>query len=544
MTNQIVQVAVSQQIASAPNTLQRTGSFVSQGGTLNSPGTKSLLTQLSDLTPLLNGSKALTSISQTAGLATGTATSMHGFAIGDTLLLTIAGAAQAAYNGVQLVTVTTTTAFTFAVPSGTTSPATGTLIYTVEDVSELLAMATTFFARGQSTSVYVLECGAGNANDGVAFLSAWITANPKTIYSWLVPRYWDGNSNYLSLIASFESTIGLTYFFTTTTLASYQAYTNLMKDVFSLIESPLTAAYPANVLTAIAWSANIVTAATTTAHGVSPGDWFTIIGVTPSGYNGTFLALPGTTGSSILYALGANPGAESVLGSLQGSYYAQPGIPALEFSAASAFWTTLNYQPSTNNRVTPTAFSFLSGVTPFPTPGNSSTLTALKAAATNYVGTGAEGGISNAILMWGTTEDGRDFTYWYSVDWVQININLNLTNEIINGSNNAVNPLYYDQAGINRLQARLAQTMNTAVGYGLALGQVILVNLPQADFVANLNAGAYLGQIAINAVPFGNYTSVNPSDFANGVYNGLSVVYTPNRGFIQILVGVVVTDFI
>ena len=521
MTNQIVTVAVSQTVAPTPNNLQSTGAFISQGATITSPGTSTLLTQLSDLTPFLAGSKAVTSITQSAGLATVTATVAHGLTVGDTLPITIAGSTIAAYNGTFTATVTTTTAFTYAVPSGTASPATGTIVYTLEDVAELLAMATTFFAQGSSQSVYVLELGAGNATDGVTFLTAWITANPGVYYSYLVPRFWDSNASFLSMMASFESNTSKTYFFITTTLATYQNYTNLMKCALTRIEAPAYGVWAANALTAISYSSGIVTGTTTTNHGVLPGQYFKIAGVTPAGYNGTWLALTGTTGSTLVYAVAANPGAETVLGTLVASLYSSAGIPALEFSQAAAFWKTLSYAPSTTNKVTPLSFAFYVGVTPFPTKGNAAILSALKTAGVNVIGTGAEGGISNTLELWGTTMDGRPFNYWYAVDWAQINLDLDLSNAIINGSNNPVNPLYYNQPGINQLQKVAQGTLNRGVTFGMLLGPV---------FVA--------------AVPFVAYTQDNPSDYPLGVYNGLSASVTPQRGFEQILFNLQVTDFV
>jgi hypothetical protein len=73
---------------------------------------------------------------------------------------------------------------------------------------------------------------------------------------------------------------------------------------------------PANALTAISWSGGLVTATTTTAHGVQVGQPVEISGVTPSGYNGTYKAASGTTGSTLVYALTANPGTETGLGTL------------------------------------------------------------------------------------------------------------------------------------------------------------------------------------------------------------------------------------
>ena len=82
---------------------------------------------------------------------------------------------------------------------------------------------------------------------------------------------------------------------------------------------PYVAAYNANVLTAATWastSGGQVTFTTTSAHGVTVGSYFTISGMTPSGYNGDFIAITGTTGSTLVAALATNPGSETVLGTL------------------------------------------------------------------------------------------------------------------------------------------------------------------------------------------------------------------------------------
>jgi len=133
----------------------------------------------------------------------------------------------------------------------------------------------------------------------------------------------------------------------------------------------------------------------------------------------------------------------------------------------------------------------------------------------NYIQTGAEGGISRNILALGVTSDGRDFAYWYSVDWIQINVRLQLANAVINGSNNPINPLYYDQDGIDRLQQRAQQVFNTGTAVGL-------VN----------------GTATVNAIGFREYVTLFPSDYATGNYNGLSAEYTPQRGFLRIVFNV------
>ena len=627
MSNPIVNVNVSLRIAPTPATLQKQGAFVSQGATITSPGTKSLLTQSADLTPLLKGALSLTGITQSGGLATATAAAPHGYPVNDVIELTIAGANQAAYNGAQQCTITSTTQFTFLVPSGTTSPATGTMVFSPEDVSELVEMTTTFFGQGRAQAVSVLELGVGSAADGVGFLTAWIAANPKTFYSYLVPRYWDSDPTFLAMLGQFNATDALTYFFITTNLQNWENYTAVMKCAVTMIECPDYGVWPANalsaisyagewganVLTAIAWSAasgGTVTATTTTAHGVQPGQYFSISGCTPAGYNGTFLALPGTTGSTLIYALATNPGAETLLGTLVAStfgtvtattttnhgvlpgqtfsiagclpagyngtfvalegtatdtlvyavpaavgaetllgtlvmsQYASAGVAAGEFSHAADFWVTLNYKPSSTNKVTPLNFAFLFGVTPFPTEGNAAILSELNTAGVSVVGTGAQGGISENILIGGETMDGNPFNYWYSIDWAQINLQRNVTAYLINGSNNPVNPVYYNQPGINGIQQVGVSTMNTGITNGLVLFPVKPTTLAAPDYVAALDAGSYDGYTVVNAEPFIIYSEENPADYPAGIYDGMSIEYTPLRGFDSITINVSVSNFV
>lgn len=75
---------------------------------------------------LVNGfnTKSVTSAVQTAGVATVTATA-HGYNVND--VVAISGANEAAWNDEFRVLTAATNSFTFAIPSGTTSPATGTL---------------------------------------------------------------------------------------------------------------------------------------------------------------------------------------------------------------------------------------------------------------------------------------------------------------------------------------------------------------------------------------------------------------------------------
>lgn len=84
---------------------------------------------------------------------------------------------------------------------------------------------------------------------------------------------------------------------------------------------PYIAAYAANVITAATYASGASTFTTTSAHGVAVGDYFTITGMTPAGWNGTYIAQTGTTGSTLVGILQptaqtATPGSVTVYGSL------------------------------------------------------------------------------------------------------------------------------------------------------------------------------------------------------------------------------------
>jgi hypothetical protein len=189
-----------------------------------------------------------------------------------------------------------------------------------------------------------------------------------------------------------------------------------------------------------------------------------------------------------------------------------PSAPITEFSLSSMFRVTLAYNPNASNLAHPLSFSYIYGVTAYASLTNTQQTT-LKAAGVNWVGTGAEGGISNTIIFWGTFMDLSPFNYWYAVDWLAINVEIALANAIINGSNLPTNPLYYNQNGINTLQKVAQATVNNGIAFGMILSPA-----------------------AVAAISFITYVTQNPSDYATGTYNGLSVTFIPARGFTSITI--------
>lgn len=221
-----------------------------------------------------------------------------------------------------------------------------------------------------------------------------------------------------------------------------------------------------------------------------------------------------------------------------------PAIDNQEFSCAAPFGTALKQNPSSTNKVPPLGYSPCFGTTAYPVRGNQTTLSELADSNVNWIGTGAEGGITTDILFQGKMSDGNGWNFWYSVDWAQINMDLALANEVINGSATSLNPLYYNQQGIDRLQNRAAQVAAQGISYGLGNGQIILTKLSAEQFQTNYNDGLYAGQIVINAEPFSIYTAENPSDYGQGKYAGIGAIWIPQLQFLNIFFNLQATTLI
>jgi len=435
MSNNIVIVNVSQQVASTPSTLQRTGAFVSQGATTGAAGSVALVTELADLTAILKTPIAVTSIAWASSVATVTTAAAHGIPVGKTVQGQLIGQVPSGYSGTFAVTSTGASTFTYplvANPGSETTPGT----FQLESVAELQAMGDTFFAQGSQQAVYVLELGIGTPADGVTALGTYL-ANPAPVkfYSYLIPQTWDAENTAPTLFRQYESPTSSVYFYVTTTAATYANWTTLpCKSTFLMIQSP--------------------------------------------------------------------------------------SAPATEFSAAAVLYDTLSADPGPVSLVAPLSFRYVFGVTPYSTL-TPTQITTFKAAGLNWIGTGAEGGISNTLIVNGQFGDLNPWNYWYSVDWMIIQQDLALSGAVINGSNNPTNPLYYNQDGINRLQKVAQSVVNNGVSFGLVL------NSPKAT---------------VTAIPFTTYVAQEPGDYAIGKYAGLALSFTPARGFQQIVVQLTVSN--
>lgn len=460
-TTPIVTVNTSITTAPIPNQLQQRGALISQGGTTLTPGSAQRLLSAADLQNIVALPIINTSLAWASSVVTVTTATPHGWGIGDTIKVTVAGVVPLGYNGTYLATVTGANTYTYPLvsnPGSETTPGTS-LLYSV---TELTQMVTTYFAGNGVRAVDVLELGEGTTVAGIAALAAFLTATAGTTeayYAYLIPREWDNVSQFLTLINQYTAPNKEVYFFVTTTVAHRAVYSGpAYKNVFALVESP--------------------------------------------------------------------------------------NIDITEFSCAAPFGTTLKQNPGSSSKVPPLSYTPCFGTTAYPVRGNQTTLSELADANVNWIGTGAEGGVTTDILFQGKMSDGNFWNFWYSVDWAQINMDLSLANEVINGSAGTVNPLYFNQQGIDRLQNRAAAVAARGISYGLGNGQILLTKLSTEEFQTNYNAGVYNGKIVINAEPFTIYTAENPSDYAIGKYSGLSAIWIPQLPFLNIFFNLQATTLI
>lgn len=456
----IVQLNVSVTSAPVPNTLQEKGAFVSQGGTTGAANTLTLLTTAADLSGILKGAKPLTGLTYSSGThsVTGVVAGGHGFAIGQQELVTVSGCTPTGYNGTFLATIVDATTFTYGM---TPSLAAATVLGTVteEDVTELVAMNTTFFAQNGSQAAYVLELGDGDAAHGVTALSTWLTTYPNVIYSFLVPRYWDTETTFKTLCNLYTAPDKKVNFFVTTTISTYAA-------------------------------------------------WYT------GAYNSAIVSVEA------------------------------PVIPVTEFTAAAFFFRTLARRPNSGSPIMPSAYAEAFGVTSYPTFGNGTLLQLLRNNYINFVITGIEGGIpQNNYWEIGRVVSGESFDFWYAVDWTAITMQQAIANAILNGNNNNIAPLYYNQDGVDTLQTVASNVIRRGTVYGLLFGDTVTVSLDSQTFARNLNQGVYAGRNVLNAIPVATYTNDNPSDYAQGLYGGFQARIIPQRGFENIVFNLNATQF-
>lgn len=370
--------------------------------------------------------------------------------------------------------------------------------------AELTNMATTFFAQGAVVGLYVLELGIQSTpDDAVSALETWITDNPGVFYAYLVPADWDATRDEVGSVVIANGGSG---------------YTAAPSVTFSAPSAGVTATGTAVIQDGAVISVTITdpgsgytAAPTVTFSAPTSGTTATGTANLASAFN--ILSGNFTNPTSRTYFFGTTSAATIANYSPNKSLFLvapAPTAPSTEFTTAAFFYQWLVNSPSASNMLPPMSYRYLYGVTPWaPTSGNQTTMTTILSAYGNLVDTGAEGGISNSCIFKGTTMDGSQASWWYGVDWFQIQAKQAQAAAVINGSNSQP-PLLYDQHGVNTLLGVANAVGKSAVSFGCALS------------------------VAITATPFYTYNQQNPSNYKAGTYGGFLASVNGQNGFLEI----------
>lgn len=372
--------------------------------------------------------------------------------------------------------------------------------------AELLKMGTEHFAQGNGVGIYLLELGYdANIYNQIKSLDTWITNNPDVFYGYLTPAIWDTDSSIVGSVIITDPGSG----YATAPTVTFDAATGggvtatgtaTINGAGEVIDVTITDPgwYPNQAAPSVTFSAP--TSGTTATGTVNVVNGLKTIADNYSSPTGkTYFFVTTTTSTMADYA-----NVKSVF-----SFVDSPTAAADEFQCAMPFYQWLVNNPKSATPLAPMAYRYAYGVTPWAQKGNQATMNSILTNYTNLIYTGAEGGISNAALFKGTLMDGEQCSWWYGIDWIQIQVKQALAAAIINGSNSNP-PLLYNQPGINDLQKKAQKVADSAVTFGCALSAVV------------------------NATPFSTYTSENPNDYNAGIYDGLSATVVGQNGFLTI----------
>jgi hypothetical protein len=496
--------------APVPSQLQQSGAIISVGGTILTPGTYQYCGNMAAINAISATSYAITSLTWASSTVTATVASGILPSIGTAFTTNITNAVPSGYNGTYIATVASTTTFTYALAS---NPGTETTPgdFTISGSSSITYPATSFFAQGTAVGVYVLELGDITGTDAqIAALNTWIQTNPGIFYAYLVPAAWDYSKDEVGSVVINNGGNGYT---TAPTVAFSGGGGGTGAAGTAIIQNgavvAVTITNPGSGYTSaptVAFSGGGGVGAAATANLASAMN--ILAGQYASATGKTYFFVTTTTTNLANYAT-----LKSVF-----AVVPAPTATSQEFDAGAMFYQWLVNNPSQTNPLGPMAYRFLTGVTPWPQNGQQANVNSVLTGYGNLIYQGSEGGLSQSCIFKGTTMDGTQASWWYGIDWFQIQVKQALAAAVMNGSNQNP-PLIYDQNGINSLLAVAQGVANSAVQFQCALS------------------------ITITATPFSTYTTQNPTNYQAGIYNGFSMTAVGQNGFLVVGVALDAVQF-
>ena len=187
-----------------------------------------------------------------------------------------------------------------------------------------------------------------------------------------------------------------------------------------------------------------------------------------------------------------------------------PNAASTDSPAAAMMAVFLSNNPAANNPLKPMNQRTLIGATPYPQNNDTNAdINYIINLGGNIVDTGAQGGIPNTLIAQGYLMNGMQSNWWYGVDWFLITAQRLLAAAIIQGAESNP-PLLYNSSGIRALWSVLNSVAESAVSFGC------------------------LNDAVVKYIPFQEYVTANPGDYANGAYNGFTVYVVGQNGFTKL----------
>lgn len=194
---------------------------------------------------------------------------------------------------------------------------------------------------------------------------------------------------------------------------------------------------------------------------------------------------------------------------------AQVGVGAIGYELS-------NYAPSTVNKVNSMTYRRLYNAAPLEDNDYIKNKSLQDQFNTNMLlNPPIDGSGAKSLVYPGILADGNDFTYWFGVDYIRFELISNITNLLIHGNNSKINPIYYNQDGIDRIKALVKQTITRCASYGII----------QSNFT-------------VSAIDFADYVTQNPNDYKQEIYGGISIEVSPLKALRRIKFVLQVTDLI
>ena len=178
---------------------------------------------------------------------------------------------------------------------------------------------------------------------------------------------------------------------------------------------------------------------------------------------------------------------------------------------------------SGNNKASPLNFKILQGFK-F-NPINRVLLNSLTQYPANFI----FNEVGYATIGNGRYTNGVAWDYWYQWDLTQLALQQKITQLLINGVNNPVNVIRFDQQGIDIINASVKSTLSEYIQLGCINTYAMALN-PANNTLIGLNN--------INTIDFNTYISQYPEKYQNEIYDGISFYVLINRYIRQCILNI------